>query len=126
MKALDFRAFEQATWEVILPNGTAIHLTAPTEELIETMSVNLPQLQEVFNTRREMPPQEDLKAFMERQEMLRKKSYDLMAQFVSCNTEGLTITGEELRTVYGCKPVYIAAFFMQYGEFMDEIKNAKN
>lgn len=113
MKALDFRAFEQKTWEIVLPDekGTTLHLTAPTEDLVEKLSVNLPQLQEVFK---------------ERNDAMLDKAYDLAADFMSCNTEGLTITGEDLRKVYGFKLVYMAAFFTQYVEFIGEINNAKN
>lgn len=113
MERLDFRSFEQKTWEIVLCDepGTTLHLTAPTEELIEKMTANLQTLTKVFESR---------------DENMIASAYDLAADFISCNTEKLHVTGEELRTKYGFKLVYMAAFFKQYIAFVNEIQDAKN
>jgi hypothetical protein len=50
----------------------------------------------------------------------------LAADFMSCNTEKLKVTGEELRHKYGFGLIYMTAFFKQYMAFVNEIQNAKN
>ena len=113
MEKLDFRSFIQKTWEVVLCDeaGTTLHLTAPTEELIERLSANMQTLTKVFETR---------------DPNMIASAYDLAAEFISCNTEKLQVTGEELRTKYGFKLVFMAAFFKQYLDFVNEINDAKN
>lgn len=113
MQKLDFRSFEQKTWEIGLcdEQNTTLHLTAPSEELVETLSVNLSKLNEVFS---------------ERNESTVAQAFDLAAKFMSCNTEGLTLTGDELRNKYGFKSIYMAAFFKHYIQFVNEINDAKN
>ena len=111
MERLDFRSFNQKTWEAVLPDGTALHLTAPSEELIEKLTANLQTLTTIFESR---------------DERMFESAYDLAADFISCNTEKLKMTGEELRHKYEFSTVYMTAFFRQYIAFVNEIQNAKN
>ncbi len=113
MERLDFRSFNQKTWEIVLCDeaGTTLHLTAPSEELIEKLTANLQTLTTIFESH-------DEKMF--------ESAYDLAADFISCNIEKLKVTGEELRHKYGFGTIYMTVFFKQYMAFVNEIQNAKN
>ena len=112
-KILDFNAMEQPTLEVVLRDEarTKITVTAPTLALIEKLQANKDIIKAVCSTK-------DEKAL--------KEAYSLAAELMSCNQEGINLTGEELRTKYDVSYVLLFAFLVNYMEFIDEIKNAKN
>ncbi len=112
-KILDFNAMEQPTIEVVLRDEarTKITVTAPTLALIEKLQANKDIIKAACNAK-------DSKALNE--------AYDLAAEFMSCNLEGIKLTGKELQTKYGVSYVLLFAFIVNYMEFIDEIKNAKN
>lgn len=112
-KIIDFNALEQPTIEVVLRDEarTKITVTAPDLALIEKLQANSDSIKAACSTK-------DLKAVNE--------AYNLAAEFMSCNQEGIKLTGEELRTKYGVTYALLFIFIMNYLEFIDEIKNAKN
>jgi len=52
--------------------------------------------------------------------------YDLAARLMSRNLEGLTFTGEQLRTTYPLKNEDLVVFFHAYVEFFRALEKAKN
>ena len=112
-RSIDFNAFEQPTIEVVMRDDakTKITVTAPSEALIEKMDANLDLIKNACKS-------DNPKAMDE--------CYSLTAEFMSCNLEGLTITGEELRNKYKVNYVMLFVFLKNYMDFIDDIKNAKN
>lgn len=113
-KILDFNALERPTLELTLKDEarTKIRVTTPTERLYERLlsaSVELPNVKEQGNA-------DAIRA-----------TYDLAAELMSCNLDGLTMTGEQLRDVYKLTwDTDLVVFFSVYLDFIHEIKNAKN
>jgi hypothetical protein len=52
--------------------------------------------------------------------------WKLTADLISCNRECRQVTVEELKGRYGMNYKMLGAFIISYGEFINEIKNAKN
>lgn len=112
-KILDFNAIEQPTLEVVLRDKakTHLHITAPSVELVERLQANTESITKACKTK-------DMKSL--------QVCYDLAAEFVSCNQEGVQINGDELRGVYGVDYTLLFVFFVAYQDFITDIKQAKN
>lgn len=112
-KVIDFNAIEQPTIEVVLRDAarTKLTVTAPDLALIEKLTANKEIIKEACNGK-------DEKALAE--------AYNIAADFMNCNKEGIKLTGDELRTKYGVSYSLLFVFLVNYLEFIDEIKNAKN
>ena len=112
-RVIDFNKFEQPTLDVVLKdeNQTKITVIAPAEALIEKLESNLDSIQSICKGA--TGPALD-------------ESFALAAELMSCNREGLTITGKELREKYKINYVMLFAFIAAYIDFIDEIKHAKN
>lgn len=113
-KILDFNALERPTLELTMKDQarTRIRVTTPTERLYERLlaaSTELPSIRE----------NKDASAI--------RATYDLAAELISCNLDGLTVTAEQLRDEYKLTwDTDLIVFFSAYLDFIHEIKNAKN
>lgn len=113
MKKLDFNALEQPVLELTLKDEarTVVRATAPTEELVERLMSASAELQKVINDN----TGETVKAL-----------FDLIAELISCNVDGITFTAEDLRDKYGIKLYEATVFVKVYLDFIQELNSAKN
>ena len=112
-KSLNFRQFAQPTLPITMNDAaeTVFTVTTPNVALVERLEAN----------------QDSIAATFERGD---KSSLDeiwaLVADLISCNREGRTVTAEDLKATYGMTYPMLYAFLVAYGEFIDEIEAAKN
>ena len=113
MKALDFNALQQPTWEVKLKDEaqTTVHLSTPTVDLVDRLISATPELQEVTKTK-------DGRAI--------RAVYDLIAELMSCNEDGYKFNGDELLTKYRRSLLDVFRFAAGYMDFIKELNDAKN
>lgn len=112
-KGLNFRKFAQPTLPITMNDAeeTLFTCTAPTVELVERLEANKDAIIAVFMAK----DRESVEAL-----------WQLTADLISCNREGRKVTVEELKGKYGMTYEMLAAFILAYGEFINEIKSAKN
>lgn len=112
-KILDLNALDQPVLDVRLRDDkrTVFHLTAPSVKLYEKFIAAKAEVGEIAKTRNE--------------EKIRKL-FELTAEIVSCNTDYITVTAEELRDIYRLKFGDVVIIFAAYLDFLKEINNAKN
>ncbi len=113
MRTLDFNALEQPVMEITLKDTdrTKLRLTTPTEGLYQRM----------------LAAGKDLKRITAKGNLETiKQIYALSAEIISCNTDGIKVTAEELRDVYGLKLYDIIVFMGAYVDFVKELASAKN
>ena len=115
-KVFDFNALTQETLETKLggPDNTVLHVTTPPERLIEQLAAS----------------QGDIDRLMDKEntDIMNKSnvSYDMAAKLISCNTEGVTVTADDLRNKYKIYPAALAVYLAAYMDFINEFHNAKN
>lgn len=111
MKSFDFNALTQPTLETKL-GDLVLHITTPAERLIEQLAASA----------------DDLTALAENGKAVEQArvSYQFIAEIMSCNTEGITITADDLRDKYKVGTYALTAFVVCYMDFINEIHNAKN
>jgi hypothetical protein len=110
---LDFNTLIKPTLPVRLKDAakTEIHLLAPTVELIDRL--------QTFGA--------EVKAVAAKKDgNTVRKTYELFAEILNFNEEGVAFTAETLRDVYKMEFVDLIVFTSYYFQFIDEIKNAKN
>ena len=112
-KILDLNSIQVPTLELIFPdeNRTTLHILAPTEALISEMESWVKQGLD--------PLAKGDRASVE-------TAYDLTARLLSCNSEGVTITAEDLRGKYKVDIWKLIPVVQGYMDFISEIKNEKN
>ena len=112
-RLLDFNTIEVQTLDIVLRDEarTKVHLRYPTEGLVQELIHISPELHKVLDTG-------DSNSL--------ELTYDLVARLISCNRDGIKVTGEELRTKYGMDFEMIVVFCSKYLEFIQELNNAKN
>ena len=112
-KGLNFRNFNQPTLPINMNDAeeTLFTCVAPTVELVERLEENHDAIVAIFN-------QGDRASVEE--------VWKLVADLISCNREGRTVTVKELKGKYGMNYEMLGAFVLAYGAFLNEIKNAKN
>lgn len=112
-KGLNFRNFAQPTFPINMNDAeeTLFTLTAPTVELVERLETNEDEIVSAFKR----GDRESLEAI-----------WDFVADLISCNREGRKVTATDLKGRYGMTYEMLFAFFVAYGEFISEIKTAKN
>jgi hypothetical protein len=110
---IDFNSYRRPELIFVLKDKkrTTLHVTSPTVQLVDELSANLNELQ---------------KALQGQDEEASRLVYHLAARLMSCNLDGLTITGEELAKKYGLNLEDMAIFYSAYMELIEEIKKAKN
>ena len=109
-KVLDLRNVERPTLELTLNDdaGTTLHLTMPTEGMVQEM-------QDVGKELTQKGSTEGV-----------AMAYDLTARLISCNREGTVVTVDDLRNKYRFNLETLFIFYKAYFEFINEIQNAKN
>lgn len=112
-KILDFNKLKRPTLPLVMPDEqrTQISVTTPTEALVEEFLSVGSELEETIKGG-------DGESIRE--------SYELAAKLISCNTQGLQVTAEDLRDRYKLDLVKLVYFFSAYADFINEISNAKN
>lgn len=110
---LDFNAIQQPTWPVKLKDKdqTVVQLSTPTVELVDRLIAVTPELQEVTKTK-------DGRTI--------RAVYNLIADLMNCNEDGLTFTADELREKYKMSLLDVFRFVAGYMDFIKELKDAKN
>lgn len=113
MQMLDFNTIIKPTLPVRLKDDakTVVHLLAPTVELIERLQTFGADIKDVAASK---------------DGAIVRKTYELFAEIMNYNEEGVTFTAETLRDVYKMEFVDLVIFTSHYFRFVDEIKNAKN
>lgn len=113
LKKLDFNALETPVLEITLRDKeqTVVRITAPTEKNVERFMAMAENLQALKNDN----TGETVKA-----------AYELIAELINSNLDGLTFTAESLRDQYGLKLYDAVVFVKVYLEFLQEIESAKN
>lgn len=111
MRTFDFNAIEQPRLEITLKGGMVVHLELPTVAHIERLQEAAPQLRKAASSH-------DLNVI--------HRNYEFLAELMSCNTEDLQFTAEELETQYRISLRDMLAFYAVYMQFIDEVKSAKN
>lgn len=112
-RRLDLNALEQPTLELTLLDEakTTVHMTFPEVKLIERLQAVAPDLRAVQNS-------QDVSSI--------NKLYQLAAELISNNEEGLQVTAEDLRGKYRVRFVHLVFIFNDYLDFIREINNEKN
>ena len=112
-KSLNFRKFAQPTLTISMNDAeeTKFTLIAPSVELTERLEANQADILATF----EKNDRESL-----------DEVWNLAASLMSCNRECRQVTVEDLKGRYGMNYVMLYAFITAYGEFIEEIENAKN
>ena len=112
-KTLDFNKFNAPTLDVVLMDDakTKVRITTPSEEMIEELQSNLPEMQKLLSA-------STADAI--------KYCYDLAARLMNFNVSFFRTTAEELRDKYNLKLPHIIGFYQAYLEYIEEIVNAKN
>lgn len=117
-KTLDFNKLNRPVLPLVMADKdkTAIKVSTPPEELVEELEATLPEMLEILQG--------------EDQESV-NLCYDMAARLISCNTSGLEVTVEDLKTKYWPKErianqLSLLAFFGAYVDFIHELNNEKN
>ena len=112
-KVLDLNAIKMPTLELIFTDAarTTIHVTAPTEALINEM-------ESWVKTGLEPLSAGDSRSM--------EMAYDLTARLLSSNREHLTITAADLQGKYNVDIWTLIAILNGYTEFISDLKNEKN
>ena len=113
MKSLDFNALVQPTLTLTMKDEarTVIQVTTPTERLVERLTAGMA----------------DLKTVLAAQDSdSTSAAFALAADLISCNTDGIPVTCEDLRGKYRFELYDLLAFYKVYMEFISEIQTAKN
>ena len=112
-KTLDFNSIEQPVLEISMKDDahTKFEICAPIEELIEKLEANTKLINESVTK----GTAESIKAL-----------FNLAAELISYNLDGVRVTAEELRDKYRLKLMDIVVFYGAYVDFISEIKAAKN
>lgn len=112
-KVINFNSYRRPELILVFKDeaSTVLHVTTPTEELVEELRANLHEMQT---------------ALTRQDEEASRMVYHLAAKLCSCNLDGRTFIGEELATKYGLNLEDMAMFFTAYVEFIESIEKAKN
>lgn len=112
-KMLDLNALDQPILEIKLRDKerTVFRLTIPTVALTEKFIAAKGEISEIAKSR-------DVEKI--------KKLYTLTAELMSCNSDYLTVTAEDLRDKYRVTFGDLVVIFASYLDFIREFNNAKN
>ena len=112
-KTLNFNDVKLLTLHIVLKDEakTEVHISTPTVDLVEKLQSDLPALQEKLQ-----------KGDKESITLM----YDLAADLISINREGVKISGENLRGVYNIDLGDLLVFCGAYLDYIQEIKTSKN
>lgn len=112
-KILDFNSYRRPELVLVMKDdkSTILHVTTPTQQLVEEFSANLIELQ---------------KALTGDDDIATRTVYTLAAKLINCNLDGVTVTPLDLAKKYCMNKEDMALFWSAYMEFIEEIKKAKN
>ena len=112
-KILDLNSIKLPTLELVFTDEarTTIHVTAPTEALINEM-------ESWVKTGLDPLSAGDMASV--------EMAFDLTARLLSCNRENIVITATDLHDKYDVDIWMLIAILNGYTEFVSEIKNEKN
>lgn len=109
----DLRTMSKPTMALILPEGTTVHVCAPTVELVEELREGSDLLFETLQGADTNPA-------------TKKAVYELAAKFINCNLDLFEVTAAELATKYGLSLQHLKGFYVDYVNFLETIQNEKN
>jgi len=107
MRSFDFNSIQQPKLSVTLPNKeqTRIFLTGVAERALSAAK----ELKEILDSKEDS-------AIL--------KTYELIAEILSCNAEHREFTADELKECLNIE--HIAAFMLEYVSFIQDLKTEKN
>lgn len=110
---LDFNTFAPRVLVLVMrdEDKTRIDVGVPTEHLVEKLQAVAPHMTRMIN---------------EGESVGNRELYELTANLISCNHNGVTVTAEELRDKYHMNLEMMVAFFDAYVGFINEMTNEKN
>lgn len=113
MAKLDFNAIKRPTLELTMKDKkhTIIRVTTPKESSIERLDAMGKELREIVDNG-------------DRAET--KAVFELAAELINFNLDDLTVTADELKSVYKLNLEDLVVFFAAYMDFITEIEKAKN
>lgn len=113
-RVLDFNLYRRLTMIIIFKDEkkTILHLCAPVKSLTDKIQQILPDLQVALSGNN---GQASFYAI-----------YDLAADLISCNLDGITVTPDELAKKFEMNLEDMLLFFERYLEFLEEIRSEKN
>lgn len=111
-KVLDLNELQNSILDLTLQDEhrTVVHLEFPTEALVRELEALQPELVKMQKG--------DASAVV--------AIYDLAAKLINCNSDLITVTGEQLRKDYRMSVLSAIKFFDAYLGAINEIANAKN
>ena len=109
----DLRLADYPTMTMVLPDGTAVHVCAPTVELVDELRRSIRKLNAVLKGD-------------EGDDRLKKAVYELAAKLINCNDDDFTVSAEELAVKHRTSLRALRVFFDDYVVFLKTIENAKN
>lgn len=112
-RELNFNSLERPHLKLTMRDAdhTVLRVTTPTEELVEKLTACAGELQEVLERK-------DADAT--------RAAWDLLADFLSYNMEGIKVTADDLRGKYGLYLEDAILLMKTYMDFITDITNAKN
>lgn len=112
-KTLDFNSIKKPTLTLTMPDEerTVIRVLTPTVELVEKLTANEKDLTKTLKT----PDRDGVMA-----------AFELAAEYISINKDGITVTAEDLRGKYNWGIDELIIFFSAYKDFVETIETAKN
>ena len=112
-RELNFNSLERPHLKLTMRDAdhTVLRVTTPTEELVEKLTACVGELQEVLERK-------DADAT--------RAAWDLLADFLSYNMEGIKVTADDLRGKYGLYLEDAILLMKTYMDFITDITNAKN
>ena len=113
-RSLDFNAIEQPTLDITMRDKerTVFRLSVPSVAFVEKMQALEPVLAKMKKGGNAIEAV--------------KKVYDFFAEVVSHNEDGIKVTAEDLREVYGLSLMDLLALRAMYMDFISDINSAKN
>ena len=112
-RELNFNSLERPHLKLTMRDAdhTVLRVTTPTEELVEKLTACAGELQEVLERK---------------DEDATRAAWDLLADFLSYNMEGIKVTADDLRGKYGLYLEDAILLMKTYMDFITDITNAKN
>lgn len=110
-KILDFNTSPELIVTMKDEKKTRIHVSMPTLDIVETLQSSKDAIIETLseNTQERIP-----------------ELYRLAGVLMSCNKDGISVTAENLRDIYGLTLEDLTVFFSTYIDFIKAVENEKN
>ena len=109
----DLRLTDYPTMTIVLPDGTAVHVCAPTVELVDELRRGSRKLNAVLKGE-------------EGDARTKKAVYELAAKLINCNEDDFTVTAESLAIQHRASLRALRIFFDDYVTFLRTLETEKN